>query len=169
MQTIELCGRRVPVVAQKHATLRRRLTQEDFQKILSADYAHESYRVLCVLIPAINPSLPKSREMGTTIPEWEWEGFKSEEDWNHFKSTGEDPSVDLDPEDDPSPTTEEIVNAFEVALMESGANRLGKLLNIASQAGNLVTLSATQTGALPDSPGKNGASALTPSGMNPQT
>jgi hypothetical protein len=168
MKTIELCGRRVPVVAQKHATLRRRLSGEDFQKVMTAEYSHESYRILCVLIPAIDPKVPKSREMGTTIPEWEWDGFTTEESWLDYKNTGKD--LEYDPEyEDPSPSTEEIVNAFETALMESGANRLGKLLNIVTSVGNLASLSDTQTQDSPASPGTNGASTSIPSGVSPLT
>lgn len=148
MELLDICGRKIPVVAQKHARLRHLLREDDFRRIMSKDYAEESYRVIAILIPAI---LPKNNPNG--IPEWEWDGFITRDAWEKYKA-GEADTYDED--NDPSPTTAEIVDAFEKALMVSGANRLGKILGLVQSGATLV--GAQQTGTSQESRGGNGAS-----------
>lgn len=121
------------------------LKEDDFQRIMSKDYAAESYRVLSILIPAL---LPANNPNG--VPEWEWEGFPTNEVWERSKN-GEDV---YDEENDPSPTTAEMVAAFELALMVSGASRLGKVLNLVQSGATLV--GAQQTVNSQQSPGRSG-------------
>lgn len=146
-ETVKIGEHVLKVVPQRHARLRNRLSGEDFQRLLSADYAHETYRVLSVLIP----DLPR------TIPEWEWEGYANEQA-RHDGVYEEDA--------DKSPTTAEIVDAFEKAIMVSGAGRLGKLLGLVQdvgrlteQAGQQVSQSENSTPASPVSLGSVGESA----------
>jgi hypothetical protein len=119
MELVELGDHRVPIVAQRHARLRRHLSIEDFQAIMSGDYGHESYRVLTILVP----------ELPRVIPEWEWEGFADEESFGRWKA-GEPLEETYVESADRSPTPDQIVYAFEVALKVSGAGRLGKLLDL---------------------------------------
>lgn len=151
---IELCGTRLPVVPQKHARLRHLLSGEDLQKVMSADYAHETYRILGILIPALPPA----------VPEYKWEGFSSQEAYDRYKQGERDAYVESE---DNSPTTADIVSAFEKALMVSGADRLGKILNLVTSGSNLV--GAQQTGNSPASPGENGASRSESTGTPAQT
>lgn len=140
VQTITLGKARVPVVAQRHARLRRKLDGADFQALLSGDYSHEAYRVLGVLIP----ELPKQ------VKEWEWDGFANEAEWKKWRETGKDPRSDeaADEEDNLSPTSDELVNAFETALKVSGAQRLGKLVDLVKTGMSL----ADRAPSVPDSP-----------------
>jgi hypothetical protein len=157
MEVAFVCNRRIPVVAQKHARLRHYLGADDFQKVFSKDYAHESYRILSILIPAIPHGVPDLDTPGKysvdPLPEWEWEGYASEEAWRN----GE-----YDESKDNSPTGAEIVDLFEKALMVNGANRLGNLLTLVRSGATLVE--AQSTGILSAPPGGNGASASTSSG-----
>lgn len=159
MELLTICDRQIPVVPQRHARLRHLLTEDDFRKIMSKDYAAESYRVLAILIPAL---LPKNNPNG--VPEWEWEGFTTREGWEKYKDGD---SSAYDEEKDPSPTTAEIVAAFEMALMVSGANRLGKILGLVNSGATLV--GAQQTGNSPTSPGGNGASPSPSTGTSVPT
>lgn len=154
--TVRLGGRVLPVVPQKHARLRHHLTAEDFGQIMSGDYGHHSYRVLCVLIPALK-----------NMPEHEWEGFHSEEDWLAYQ---EGDRSRYNEEDDPSPTTDEIIAAFETSLNVSGAGRLGKLVKLITAAGNVAEASGVRPTPLSsESPGSIGESPSTSSGTTPQT
>jgi hypothetical protein len=150
------------VVPQKHARLRRRLSAEDFGQLMSANYAHEAYRVLGVLIPDLHKK----------IKEHEWEGFAKEDDWRTWVDSGkqEDPRSDeqADQEEDQlGPTTAEIVLLFETAFKVSGAQRLGKLVDLfmttqRMQDRDLNSASeqtASPTPASPALPGDTGASA----------
>ena len=111
METVNIGDHTLPVVPQRHARLKHNLSSEDFEKLMSRDYGSESYRVLGILIPA----LPE------TIPLYEWEGFASEEAMQND---------DYDEAADKSPTTFEIINAFEVAFNVSGAGRMGKIVDL---------------------------------------
>jgi hypothetical protein len=150
--TVVLGDRRFPVVPQKHARLRKYLTSADMQKIMSRDYATESYRILCILIPALLP------ENGGMHP-WEFDGFTSEDAWKRYREGDLDA---YDENNDPSPTTADIVGAFEKALMVSGANRLGKLLELVQTGARLSLDQPTATSR--DLPGANGASDSTLTG-----
>jgi hypothetical protein len=158
----------IPIVAQKHARLRHYLGAEDFQKILSADYGHESYRILSIIVPAIPNGVKDinnpNRRTVEPFPEWEWEGFASEEAWKAYQNGDRDA---YDEEADQSPTGAEIVDLFEKALMVNGANRLGNLLSLVRSGATLVE--AQSKGNSPASPGENGASASTSSGMSVPT
>ena len=168
MELVTLGDRTIPVVAQKHARLRHYLSGDDFQKVFSADYGHESYRILSVLVPAIpngiknldNPSVYTLQP----IAEWEWEGFGSEEAWLAYKAGDRDA---YDEDQDRSPTGAEIVDLFEKALMVNGANRLGNLLSLVRSGATLVE--AQSTANLPESPGANGVSVSASSGTQAPT
>lgn len=130
MDTITLGDHKsIPVVPQRHARLRRHLTGEMLQRLMTKDYSTEAYRTLCVLVPAVQ-----------NIPLWEWEGYGSQE---AMENDNYEENLDR------SPTTAEIVNAFEVALMVSGAGRLGKIIDLVGSAGTLIQTSKTQTPTVP--------------------
>ena len=162
MELVPVGSRMIPVVAQKHARLRHYLSQEDFQKVLSKDYGHESYRILSILVPAIpngvknidNPNVYTVQP----LPEWEWEGYASEEAWQ---------AGEYDEELDRSPTGAEIVDLFEKSLMVNGANRLGNLLSLVRSGATLVEARSTDNS--PASPGGNGVSASQSSGTSVPT
>lgn len=163
MELVLVGDRMIPVVAQKHARLRHYLSGDDFQKVFSKDYGRESYRILSILVPAIplgvrNLDNPEKYSVNP-MPEWEWEGFASEESWESYKAGNRDA---YDEEADRSPTGAEIVDLFEKALMVNGANRLGNLLSLVRSGATLVE--AQSTANLPGSLGENGASASTSSG-----
>lgn len=155
-QVVKVGEKDVIVVPQKHARLRRRLSAEDFGKIMSADYGQESYRILGVLVPDLHKK----------IPEHEWEGFANKEDWETWKIEGEDPRDDRVAEEEEEvcgPTTAEMINLFETAFRVSGAQRLGKLVDLFMTTQrmaerNLESASEPPTPALPVSPGVNGES-----------
>lgn len=132
--TVRLGDHLLPVVPQRHARLRRSLSAKDFEAIFTAKYSTESKRVLEVLIPAL-----------ADIPLWEWEGFASQEDMDNdnYIEGG-----------DRSPTTAEIVNAFEQSLMVSGADRLGKIMGLMETTGALQSVSQSQTPSSLESPGE---------------
>lgn len=111
METAVIGEHRLPVVPQRHAYLKHKLNAEDFERIMSQDYGVESYRVLSVLIP----ELPKQ------IPLYEWEGYASEE---AMENDEYDESLDK------SPTTAEIIDAFETAFIVSGAGKMGKIIDL---------------------------------------
>lgn len=144
----------VVVVPQRHARLRRKLSGADFERIMSKNYGHESYNLLKILVP----------DLERKIPEWEWEGFRRKEDWEAWAKTGEDPRDDetADKEDEYSPLTDEIVVLFETAFKVSGAQRLGKLFDLAQMAGAMGapqrSVNEQPTPVLPASPGESGES-----------
>lgn len=154
MELVQIGDQKIPVVAQRHARLRHLLKAEDFQKILTKDYAQEAYRILSILIPA----LPAA------IPEYEWEGFTSEEAWKRYEEGDRSAYIE---DQDHSPTPMEIVQCFETALMVNGASRLGKVLGLVQSGATLV--GAQQTESLPDSLGANGVSALASTGAQSPT
>lgn len=158
----------IPVVPQKHARLRHYLGTEDFQKVLSANYGHETYRILSIIVPAIPHGVRDLSDPNKfsvpPFPEWEWEGFSSQESWDAYKAGDRDA---YDEDSDHSPTGAEIVDLFEKALMVNGANRLGNLLTLVRSGATLVE--AQSTGNSPASPGGNGASASTSSGTSAPT
>lgn len=161
-QTIQLGGRRFPVVPQKHARLRHGLSGDDFRKVLSAQYGAEAYRLLCFLVPSMDPNSKVNRaheqETGTNpgLPQYEFEGFVSQEAWE---------SDDYDEDKDPGPTSDEIIGAFETVLNVNGAGRLGKLVDLIS-TGAKVAMSDMSTPDSLESPGENGASPSTSSGQS---
>lgn len=137
MELITIGNKKIPVVAQRHARLRHYLGNQDFGKLMSGDYGAESYQLLSVLVPA----LPEA------ISLWEWDGYGSQEQaeqGNYIEDA------------DCSPTTDEIVVAFETVLKVNGAGRLGKIMDLVKlgmQSG--VQAQATQTS--PVLPGESGA------------
>lgn len=147
-KTVQLGDRTFPVVPQKHARLRHHLSGEDFNALFSKDYSKVGYRLLSVLIPAI--ILPV--ENGG-MPQYEFEGFESQEAWDRYKSGDRDA---YDDDLDKSPDMDQIVGALEVALSVNGAGRVGKLLSLIQTAGNLSSTPATQTHSSPALPGENG-------------
>lgn len=154
METVRLGDHVVPVVAQRHARLRNKLSADDFQKIMTMDYGKEAYRVLSVLIPAM---LVKDETTGVPmVPLYEFEGYRSQEAME---------ADDYQEEYDRSPTTEEIVLAFEKALMVGGASRLGKLMGLLQAGASLTSVQQTQTLSSPPMPGENGASISTDIGV----
>jgi hypothetical protein len=87
-----------------------------------------------------------------------WEGFTSEE-----AMEADEYSEDTDR----SPTTAEIINAFETAFMVSGAGRMGKIVELI-QTGVQVQQTIptqTETPSSPDSLGENGVSPSTSTGV----
>lgn len=154
MEYVTLGDHRVPVVAQRHARLRHKLSKDDFQKIMTMDYGTESYRVLSVLIPWM---VQINQETGIpNLPLYEFEGYRSQEAME---------AGDYQEEYDRSPTSEEIVLAFEKALMVGGASRLGKLMNLLQAGASLTSVQQTQTLSSPPTPGENGASISTDTGV----
>ncbi|MBA2726478.1 MAG: hypothetical protein H0U53_10850 [Actinobacteria bacterium] len=143
----------LPVVPQKHARLRHNLSAADFQALMSSNYGHEAYRVLGILIPQLHQ----------VMPEWEFQGFGSEEAW---KSDAYDEALDN------GPTTAEIVEAFKQALIVNGAGELGKIIDLVKMGQNAMeaqqtqTTSEQQTPTSLDSLGVNGESHLTPTGTS---
>lgn len=111
METTKIGEHTLPVVPQRHAYLKHKLSAEDFTRIMSQDYGAESYRVLSILIP----ELPKQ------IPLWEWEGYASQEAMD---------AGDYNEAEDKSPTTAEIIDAFEKAFFVSGAGKMGKIVDL---------------------------------------
>lgn len=134
METITLGNHKgIPVVPQKHARLRNRLSAQDFRAVMTGNYAAESYRLLCILIPPV-----------AAIPLWEYEGYGSQEHMDRGEYVDEL---------DNGPDTAQIVNAFEVALKVSGAGRVGKILDLIGSVGKLTQI---QTAQPPASPGPTG-------------
>lgn len=165
---IRLGSKELSVVPQKHARLRRYLRYEDFQKILSKEYSENSYQLLCILIPAMDPKNPESTEK-TKVEEWEFDGFPTKERWEDYKSGNQDA---YDEYADPGPTTDEIAIAFETALKVNGAGRLGKIVTLVQGATRIVEATeATQKEAVSSSmlPGASGESPSENSGTSPQT
>jgi len=154
--SVRLGERVFPVVPQKHARLRHHLNADDFGKIMGGDYGHQSYRILCVLIPALKD-----------MPEYEWEGFRTQEAWDAYQAGDRDQYQE---DNDPSPTTDEIIAAFETSLNVSGAGRLGKLVKLITAAGNVAEASGVRPTPLSSvSPGPTGESDSTSSGTTPPT
>lgn len=147
-ELIKLGDHEVWVVPQRHARIRRRLSADDFRKIMSGDYAAEAYRILGILIP----------DLTEKVPLYEWEGFASEEAY----AKGDE---GYDEDKDRSPTTLQIVEAFETALRVSGVTKLGKIIDLVQlgvQAQGMTD--STPTPSSPESPGSNGGSASTSTG-----
>lgn len=144
--TIRLCGELLPVVPQKIGRLKHRLKPGDIQKILSPQFDEESYRLLSVLIPALEEK----------VPLWKWEGYGSKE----AADNGE--YVDSH---DQSPDTDQIAAAFEKAVLVGGLRRLGKIAGLVGAMANAQssTIPASTTPALPASPGSNGDGPVTAS------
>lgn len=149
-ETVTIGDHELLVVPQRHARLRRKLSAEDLEGIMSSNYASESYRVLSILIP----QLPQK------IPLWEWEGYASQEAMD---------ADEYDEESDRSPTTADIINAFETAFMVSGAGRLGKIVDLIQTGVEASGSLQTQTPSSPELPGSNGESASTSTGAKSPT
>ena len=147
VSSVVLCGETLPVVPQKIGRLKHKLNAEDLQRVLSPNFDEESYRVLSVLIPALEERVPR----------WKWEGYGSAD------AAERDEYVESH---DMSPTTDEVIGAFQEALMVGGARRLGKIAGLLSLA---AQTSASTSPASPVSVGSNGASASTPSTTPPPT
>jgi hypothetical protein len=144
--TVQLGDRSFPVVPQKHARLRHHLRGTDFQKLLSEDYSEAGYDLLRVLIPAVEEG----------YPEWEFDGFATEAEWNAYKEGDEEAYNEAT---DPSPTTDQIAQALETAISVNGVGRLGKLISLVQTAGTLQAqqgTTATQTQTSPERLGSNG-------------
>lgn len=168
---VQLGNRTFPVVAQKHARLRHHLSGSDFNALFSKDYSKVGYRLLSVLIPALKHGIRRLDNPDAwavePMPEYEFEGFSSQEDWESYQAGNRDV---YDDEKDNSPDMDQIVGALEVALSVNGAGRLGKLLTLIQTAGSLQQgTPATQTVSSPPLPGGNGGSPSTSSGTTPQT
>lgn len=144
-ETVQLGDRIFPVVPQKHAKVRRVMNGDLFSKLMTRNYGEETYKLITLLIPAVKP------ENGG-MPQWEYEGFPTEELWLKWLAGDEDV---YDENTDPGPTTDQIVFALERALMVGGAQRLGKLVNLVTAMGSLSPdqPTATQQGL----PGESGA------------
>jgi hypothetical protein len=138
MELITLGDKKLPVVAQRHARLRHYLSKTDFSVLMSAQYGPESYKLLSVLVP----TLPE------TMPEWEWNGYASAE----AEKVG-----DYVESSDRSPTTEEIVVAFETVLKVNGAGRLGKIMDLVKMGMRQAERNEVQTQMMPSSPASAGA------------
>lgn len=150
MELIKLGNHSLPVVAQRHARLRHYLTNTDFTSLLGGNYGHESYRLLGVLVPVLPDAMP----------EWEWEGYGSEEAWQNS---------DYVEDMDRSPTTEEIVVAFETVLKVNGAGRLGKIMDMVKLGMQASAAQVQTTPSLQDSLGGNGASTSSSTGPSNPT
>lgn len=111
LKKIQVQDKEITVVPQKHARLRHRLSSQDFSKLATADYAGETYRLLDVLVP----------DLKNHFKPYEWEGFTSQTAMENDE---------YDEDNDPSPTTAEIVDLFEAAIQVNGADRLGKILDL---------------------------------------
>lgn len=118
METVTLGDHKFVVTPQRHARLRRYLGANDLRLLVSGNYGHEAYKLLTFLIPTIDPAAPYNRDNGGGMPEWEFEGYKSEEAWKND---------DYDEAADRSPTTAEIVEAFNTCLNVNGWDKLGKI------------------------------------------
>lgn len=142
-ETVQLGDRMFPVVPQKHAKVRRVMNGDLFSRLMTRNYGEETYKLITLLIPAVKP------ENGG-MPQWEYEGFPTEELWEQWKAGDEDA---YDENTDPGPTTDQIVFALERALMVGGAQRLGKLVNLVTAMGSLSPdqPTATQQGSLGES------------------
>lgn len=159
MGVVRLGNWELPVVPQKHQRLKRYLSADDFKKIMSSAYSEESYRLLCILIPAMDPNNPKA-DPKDQIQEWEFDGFPDEESWKRYKDGDRDA---YDEDRDPGPTTDEIVNAFETALKVNGTARLGKIVTLVQAASRVAELEQSQkvTDLSSMLPGQSGESVST--------
>lgn len=166
---VRLGDKELLVVPQKHAKLRRYLSPDDFRKIMSREYSTESYRLLKILIPALDPENPEAKRAQTFLHEWEFDGFPTKEAWEAYNEG----DLDVYDEDvDPGPDADQIMNAFETALRVNGSARLGKLVGLVQTMGRVVeaeqevhkeqAFSSTRLSSLGESP-------LTDSGTSPQT
>lgn len=131
-ELVRLGASNFPVVPQPHARLRHYLTGEDFDSIMSGDYAKNAYRILCILIPALDPKSPMNIAAGGGgMAEYEWEGFASREDMDAYRAG--DRSVYSDEAAAKAPDFDQITLAFEMAVNVNGGARLGKLLGLVKQ------------------------------------
>ena len=129
--TIRLGDHVFPVVAQRHARLRNALTGADLERLFCADYGEHAYRLLCVLIPAVEQGMPA----------WEFDGYGS------AAAAKEGRYVEAD---DKSPTTAEIIDAFETALVKvSGVGKLGSLLGLVRDVQGMAPARPTVDGQVP--------------------
>lgn len=168
---IKLGEKELMVVPQKHAKLRKHLTAEDFRTLLSGAYAEHAYRLLKILVPAIDPENPEAKRAETFLYEWEFDGFPTKEKWEQYHAGDTDV---YDEDTDPGPDADQIVNAFETALRVNGTARVGKLMGLVQTMGRVVEAeaevqkaqasSSTQLSSLGESPSTNsGTSHPTPS------
>lgn len=169
-KTVTLGDRAFPVVPQKHARARKYLKGDMLQKVLTRDYSHEAYFILCKMIPAMDPNTKQNKaaevqhNVNPGMPEWEFDGFATEEAWQRYKAGDEDA---YDEDNDPGPTTDQIVGAFEAVLLANGASRLGKLMTLVQ---TVASVSQDQPTATPHgSLGENGGSASTTTGTTAPT
>ena len=163
MGVIRLGPKQLPVVPQKHARLRRYLSPEDFRAVLSKEYSHNSYRLLCILIPAMDPKNPQAED---PVQEWEFDGFPTEEAWERYKTGDQDA---YDENNDPSPTTDEIAIAFETALRVNGAGRLGKIMTLVEMSTKVIEIERETRDDSSTQLGNSGESHPTSSGTILQT
>lgn len=167
-KTIQLGEQLFPVVPQKHARLRHRLKGQDFQKLLTGafkgEYSEDAYKIICILIPSVDPNTKQNRATGGGMPFWQFDGFPTEELWKAYQSGDEDA---YDEDNDPSPTTKQIVDAIMSALQVSGGDTLGKIVGLAETSARLQL--RQETPALPEQPGNTGGSPSTNTGTNPPT
>lgn len=164
---IHLGEKELPVFPQKHARLRRHLDYDDFQKIMSKQYSENSYKLLCILVPAMDPHNPESVAAGTAWHEWEFDGFPTEERWKDYHENGNKDAYDEYA--DPGVTTDQIAIAFETALKVNGAGRLGKIITLVQSATKVVEVTQQETDLLSMQPGNTGESDSMNSGTSPQT
>ena len=150
--TTKLGDHIVPVPAQKHAYLRRKLGKDGIGKLLSGNlslesYGHDAYQLLAILIPAYTKA----------VPEYEFEGYASREAME---------ADEYDEEQDKSPTFDEILGALEVAIKANGGERLGKLLALVE---SVQDLSRTAPRPSSSSPSASGGSDSMSSSTRPPT
>lgn len=108
--TVTLGDQEYVVVPQKIGYLMHRLNLGDVLEVQQGrSFGMEAHRLLSVVIP----------EVGRRLPAWEFLGYASRE----AHEAGE-----YDPEQDRSPTGDQIIAALETALRVNGGERLGKLL-----------------------------------------
>lgn len=165
MGVIRLGRWELPVVPQKHARLRRYISEDELRQVLSADYGPKSYRLLCIVVPAMDPNNPKAEDK-FKIQEWEFDGFATEEAWNRYKEGDKDA---YDEDSDPGPTSEEIAIAFETAVRVNGTGRLGKLMSLIQAGSKVAELEKEDRDLSFMLPGNSGESDSTNSGQNHQT
>lgn len=159
----------IPVYAQRWAYLANR-TSKEVMDILSqaevvgaegelsfsmVDWAGSStYGLLNSLVPTV----------GKRMPEYEWHGYISKEAWDN---------QEYDPDNDPSPTIPEIIEAFNVAIRVNRFDLVSVLKNIIDpkELRGPITkriASAISRGSL-NSQQANGESELTNSSQMPPT
>lgn len=165
VKTVRLGDHVFPVVPQKHARARKYLKGDMLQSILGRDYSKNAYYILGKMIPAMVEGVKVDGVLTVPpMPEWEFDGFQTEEAWNRWKEGDEDA---YDEDNDPGPTTDQLVAAFEAVLMANGASRLGKLMTLIQTVASVSQDQPTVTP--PGLPGENGASTSTGTGTTAPT